>query len=65
MSINVMAKPDDKPEQDFTIMWCDAELIKEIAAKVGPIQAMKVTRWLTKCSLRTAKDFVDGLTAAA
>lgn len=61
MAITVSPKIDDKPEKDITITWHDAELIREIATKLDPIKAMRVTRWLADCSLRSAKDFVEGL----
>ncbi len=57
--ITVKPKPEDKPEPDFQIEARDADLIQEIKTKVGGLQAVIVTRWLTKCGLRTAHDFVN------
>lgn len=61
MAIVVLPEPTAEPEKDFMVTKADADLIKEIAVKIGPIQAMKVTRWLADCRLMTAKKFVEDL----
>lgn len=60
MTITV-EKKIERPEANVTVREFDANLIKDVREKVGVIQAIIVARWLTKCSVKTAKDFVVGL----
>lgn len=59
MSIKVLP-PTSRPPMEISIAPPhEALLIKEIAEKVGMISAMRVLRWLTNCSLASAKEFVE------
>ena len=46
---------------DITIRDHEANTIRKIAVRVGKIEAIQVTRWLTKASLLESKNFVEGL----
>lgn len=60
MAINIQP-PIDMKEEDVSISHADAELIRRIATGIGKIEAIRVTRWLTKAGIRTSKDFVEKL----
>lgn len=47
------------PEETVEITTIDRDLIKRIRAHLGMIEAIKVTRWLTGCTLQTCKEFVQ------
>jgi ribosomal protein L7/L12 len=62
MSIYIEPARSD-PEPDICIREDDARLIAQISDRLGKIEAIRVTRWLTKASLKTSKDFVESLNA--
>lgn len=58
----ITIKPEVKFEdEDIVIEHHDAELIRNIKYRMTSLDAIRVTRWLTKCRLTTAKNFVDKL----
>lgn len=60
MSIHVI-KEIVTEEPKVYVTEFDAKLIKRIRDSVGNVEAVCVTRWLTKASLRTCKNFVEEL----
>lgn len=48
-------------EEHITIRDNEASTIRKIAENVGKIEAIQVTRWLTKASLLSSKNFVESL----
>lgn len=58
----ITIKPEVKFEdENIAIEHRDAELIKRIKYDMSSFDAIRVTCWLTKCRLTTAKNFVDKL----
>lgn len=58
----ITIKPEVKFEdENIAIDFSDAELIRRIKYGMSSLDAIRVTRWLTKCRLTTAKNFVDKL----
>lgn len=39
----------------------DIQLVKDIRDKIGKVSAVKVFRLMTKCSLKEAVDYVNGM----
>ena len=60
MAIHV-EKTVQQIEQDITIKDHEASTIHKVALGVGKIEAIQVTRWLTKASLLSSKNFVESL----
>lgn len=61
MAIKVLDAPVYEPETDVIMLHGDMLMIKRIKDKGLYIDAIKVARMFTKCSLRTAKEFVDSI----
>lgn len=61
MTISVKRPLNLEPDPDVQIEHTDMLLIKRIRNEIGLIEAIKVTRWLTKASLKESKQFVDSL----
>lgn len=59
--IQVRERPSTEPESPVLIDHHDMLLIRRIAREIGKIEAIRVTRWLTKRSLKASKDFVESL----
>lgn len=60
MAITIAAEPT-KAEENVEVNYNDATLIKKIKDQLGMIEAIRVTRWLTKASLLASKEFVENL----
>jgi hypothetical protein len=65
MAITVLPKPDATPEENVCVCYSDAELIAKIRDRIGKIEAIMVTRWLTKANLLASKNFVESLPTSA
>lgn len=59
--ITIAPIPAVHPEPDIQVSFDDARLIAKISGQIGRIEAIRVTRWLTKASLKSSKEFVDTL----
>jgi ribosomal protein L7/L12 len=57
----VVRKPRNIPEGHVEMESHDADLIKRIRDQIGKIEAIRVTRWLTKAGLIESKNFVEQL----
>jgi ribosomal protein L7/L12 len=60
MPITVKA-PLEIAEPAVEITDTDAFLIRKVRDQLGKIDAIRITRWLTECSLLTCKNFVENL----
>lgn len=61
MGITVLPPPLSPPEEGVCISHHDAQLIAKIRDNLGKIDAIVVTRWLTKTGLRASKQLVESL----